>query len=622
MPINAGQNALIAVNMIVPSKSNRTISDASIAEMATSIKKSGVLQPIVVRAIDKTDKYEIVVGERRWRGAKLAGLNAIPAVVGKYTDEEAQAMRIVENLHRSDPTPMEEAEAFGNLRKLLGKNATIEQVATQVGKDGPHVAQRLKLLDLIPEAQKALREQRIGISHGLILAPLEVEVQKDALKWLTYEESTDRRNYGDEHVKSTHTAAALQAYVEREHMLSLEKAPFDVKDATLDKKMGSCLPCPFNTANAASLFPNLKGATCTKPECYFNKTRISIDIKVGDIAKADGRKPYRLGFGDQHANSGKSKVPVDGYLAVNSWDRGPRLVEKGKECKAAVTAVLVYRGKDEDDSEIKAAVGDVTIICPDPQCPTHGSRTGSSGDSAGVRKALKGMAFVKHREGNLKKSQPQRLRWAIFKDLAVRLLKGKYNTDNQDLMLLAAEQASNHLYYDAARDAAKALGYEKPKKEKRFTSRPDWEQLLQKHFKGNPWAWLMAINAAEDIRKEHGRPEGSQLFQIAKAYKVDIGKLRDEIQEADKALVDGMEKRAKEREAKPQKAPKASNAAKRSRVIAGVCRYCKCTDDRACDPPCSWVDKEETVCSNPVCVAKAVEAGVIKKKTKSSAASA
>lgn len=612
----------LLLTSIVPSKTNRKLTNAAVEEMAASIKKEGVLQPIITRvAAGEKEVYEIVCGECRWRGAQVAGLETIPAIVGTYTDEEAQLIQIVENLHRSNPSAMEEASALGHLKNLLGKNATIEQIAAQVGKDASHVAQRLKLLDLIPEAQKALRADHIGTGHALLMAPLQAEQQKVVLKWMIYKEESDANGAFVNCVPSCHSARAVRAFIEREFMLALDKAPFDIHNAKLNQHMGACDNCPHNTANTASLFPDIKGATCTQPDCYFGKVRADIEVKVEVVAKEDGRKPYRLGVCHGYKeNEGKSRIPVDGYLATQDYDDGPRWVEKGNECKATRTAILVFRGTSARLGEnIKAKIGDTALVCPDPKCEKHGHRT--SYGISGTRTPLKGMAFVNRKSANMTKSRPQRLRWAIFKALASELLKKPSPIPGvpsvESLTMLAAEKASVHLIYDAARDAAKALGFEKPKKQERFTSRPDWEKLIADHFKGNPWAWLMAINAAEDIRSDHKKPENSNLFKIAKVYKVDIGKLADEINKADKELISKMSERVKSREAaEKKKQPRKSRAAKRHSIAGGICRYCKCTDDKACTPPCSWVDEAETICSSLSCVEKAIAEGVIKKRKK------
>lgn len=555
----------IRVGDLIPSKTNRSLSESAIAEMAESIKRDGILQPITARI--KDDKTEIVFGECRWRGAMKAGLEVVPVIVRSFTDEEAQAAQIIENLQRTNPSPMDEAESYGNLRKLIGKGATVAQVSAQVGKSEGYIAQRLKLLDLVPEAQKALQADKIGLGHALLIAPLDAEIQKGTIKWLLagQQESFDDRNWND-HIKTVHTVPALKAFIERHFMLELTKAPFDIADAKLYPKMGACTVCPMNTANAQGLFPDQKTATCTLPSCFYEKRNRTIDIKVSEVLEAEDVKVYRLGVGSSHWNEGTGKIKVDGYLASHSYDSGPRLVKKGDDCKTSRTAVLVF--KAQDVKGVNAEVGDVATICTAADCPKHAKQRQGLSEGGADRKALSGMAFVGHKESLLKKSGPERLRFAVYKALVDDLLtippKGPgADAKWSERIGWAAEERAGLLGEDSARDAVKALGlWDKSKKK---ASEMDWGETLAKHFAGKPWSYLLGVLAASDIR--HGDPKDKEnhLFGLARSFKVDIGKLWDGIKKGDKILIDDMTKRAEERaeskaEARKVKANKKSAA--------------------------------------------------------------
>lgn len=616
------------IHSIVPSKTNRTLTSGAVEEMTASIAKDGLLQPITVRP--KGSKFEIVFGECRWRGAGKAGLTAIPAIVRDMSDEEAQREQIIENLHRSNPGPMDEAKSYEGLRKLIGKSATHAVIAAQVGKPEAYVAQRLKLLELIPEAQKALSKEAIGLGHALLIAPLEGDVQAGVVKWLLagFEEAVDidNRGWNEDTIKTIHTVPALRAFIERNFFLALDKAPFDITDAKLNPKMGACTTCPHNTVNATTLFPDhTKKAICTLPSCFYEKRSKALDVKIEEVKKADDLKTvYRLGLGHSSWNEGDGAVKVDGYLARSSYDSGPRLVKLGTECKSTKTAVLVFRGANEDKS-IKAEVGDKTLICDNPNCSKHGKK--SAGAIGGTPKtALKGMAFVNHKAKTLTESREQRVRWAVYKALVGKLLEAKPSKSSivgYDTMIeIAADTALVHLYSDSSRDAAKALGWVKAEGKKSAHSNYEpWGDRFSAFFSDNKFALLFGTLAAEDIRQE--KPKTSRIYRMAAIFKVNVAKIKSEIAKADKELIGGMEERAKAKEKKPKAKAKAlakeqkkvdkavkKIKARRHQVIGGKCKFCKCTEEAACPEGCGWANEAKTVCSTAKCVAKAQAKGM------------
>jgi ParB family chromosome partitioning protein len=146
----------------------KSFDNAALHELAESLKRTGVLQPIVVRRSGQ--QFQIVVGERRWRAAQMAGLARIPAVVREASDAETLELALVENLLREDLNPMEEAEAY---QRLLTEFAwTQEELGQRVGKDRSSVANCLRLLKLPELIQADLRAGRLTMGHARALLSL------------------------------------------------------------------------------------------------------------------------------------------------------------------------------------------------------------------------------------------------------------------------------------------------------------------------------------------------------------------------------------------------------------------------------------------------------------------
>lgn len=165
----------IALDELAPGRyqPRREIDEDALESLAQSIRTQGVVQPLVVR--DVGDGYEIVAGERRWRAAKIAGLEAVPAVVRPVADETAMAVALIENIQREDLNPLEEADALQRLIDECGM--THAACAEAVGRSRAMVSNLLRLTELAPEVQQLLRENRINMGHGraLLGAPQDVQ---------------------------------------------------------------------------------------------------------------------------------------------------------------------------------------------------------------------------------------------------------------------------------------------------------------------------------------------------------------------------------------------------------------------------------------------------------------
>ncbi len=171
----------IELDKIVPNRyqPRREFSDDSIKELAETLDKDGLLQPIVVRE-DGEDQYEIIAGERRYRAAKSLNWETIPAIVNNMNDDQAASLALIENLQREDLNPIDEAKAYTNLMKL--NDLTQAALAKDMGKSQSYVANKLRLLKLDDDVQKALVEGKITARHGRALLNLSDDDQERVLK--------------------------------------------------------------------------------------------------------------------------------------------------------------------------------------------------------------------------------------------------------------------------------------------------------------------------------------------------------------------------------------------------------------------------------------------------------
>jgi ParB family chromosome partitioning protein len=162
----------IAVGSITPNprQPRRTFDEDALEELSASITEVGLLQPVVVRKIGDGN-YELVMGERRWRASQRAGLEYIPAIVRETPDTDMLRDALLENLHRQQLDPLEEAAAYQQLLDDFG--ATHEQLAQKIGRSRPHISNTLRLLNLPPVVQKRVAAGVISAGHARALLSLD-----------------------------------------------------------------------------------------------------------------------------------------------------------------------------------------------------------------------------------------------------------------------------------------------------------------------------------------------------------------------------------------------------------------------------------------------------------------
>lgn len=197
----------------------KSFSEESLAELASSIKQHGILQPLVL--IEEGEKYVIIAGERRWRAAKMAGLLKVPAIVRTEDSQNRLELSIIENAQREDLNPIELATAYVKLKTQF--NMSVKEIAERVGKSEPSVMNTMRLLNLPDDAKKAMVEH--GLSEGVMrpLITAEKSVIEKAVPLIVSEGWSARRVeqfIAANRKKSSFVAVKTDAQVKEEMVLS------------------------------------------------------------------------------------------------------------------------------------------------------------------------------------------------------------------------------------------------------------------------------------------------------------------------------------------------------------------------------------------------------------------
>jgi len=376
---------LIALASITPNPDNprKHYDEQGLKDLTASIRAQGILEPIVVRPDPLRPKtYELVIGERRWRAAKLANLNSIPAIVRTLSDREALEAMVLENLQREDVHPLDEAAGY---RALLDYGAdkqnpshTITSLAERIGKSESYVHARLKLLQLIPVAREAFQRNFLTAGHAVLIARLQPPEQVKALRacWNEFDDAKNVRpaesvKLGDmldldDPFFEFHLLAekGLRTWIQENVNLRLKGVPWNLEDPTLVADAGACTACPKNSLVNPLLFSELAGkgeTVCFDPACYQAKRQAFVRLQLrqdNDRAKqaeAAGTEYGRLrALSEQHTFT--AAVPDQKTLKGGQW-----LPAKKDEC-ADVERGVITKGEN---------AGEVRWICANANCKVH-----------------------------------------------------------------------------------------------------------------------------------------------------------------------------------------------------------------------------------------------------------
>jgi len=396
---------MLALDLIEESKTNprKTFDEKALADLTASVREKGVIVPILVRPVGAT--FEIVAGARRFRAAKKAGREQIPAIISNLADDQALEAQVIENLQRADVHPLEEAEGY---QALITKHKyDVETIAAKVGKSVSYIYQRLKLCELIGPAKKAFLESGITAGHAVLIARLQPADQADAIKLCTAS--------GDEYVHTVRAhvrmhvgVRALAEWIKNNVHMSLDGAPWKKDDATLLPKAGPCTACPKRAGNAPELFDDVqRPQTCTDPSCFNLKLKAHL-AHIADELKASGKKVVKISV---------SWDPEDKTaLGTNHY----RSAAGKKRCTSTVVGFYVDGDKRGKTTDVCTAE-ECKVHRPKSSYSSHSSSSGS-GESEKVREAR-----------IIKEKATERARFEIFG----KVIAGTKSISRQDIELLA-----------------------------------------------------------------------------------------------------------------------------------------------------------------------------------------
>lgn len=226
----------LPVDLIDPSafQPRKYFAEDALRELSDSIRKNGVMQPVVVRV--KGSRYELIAGERRWRASKLARLDYIPVVVKELSDKQALECALIENIQRQDLTPIEEAEGY---RRIMDEFAyTQEEISAELGKSRSHIANMLRLLNLPNDVKKLLDTGQLSMGHARALigeqdaSDLAEEIVRRKLNVRQAEQIIKLRHNPEKNTekktKSAGKAASASAFGRDEDIIALERSLSEV----------------------------------------------------------------------------------------------------------------------------------------------------------------------------------------------------------------------------------------------------------------------------------------------------------------------------------------------------------------------------------------------------------
>lgn len=496
-------------------------------DLTKSIVEQGIMQPVIVRQVDKD--YELMAGSRRVMAAIVAELATIPAILRDVSDGQAIEICVTENLQREDIHELEEAEGYQELLELPGY--TVAAVAIKVGKDESYVYKRLKLLDLIQDAQAAFLKGDMNAEHAVMIARLQPDDQAKALDALFQNDF----GYRDPGEKRARTAASLRRWIADNVMLKISEAKFKTADENLIPGIPSCVNCPKRTGFNRALFNDIKEKDlCTDPVCFAAKTQAHI-AKALSFAEATEKPLVRISsFYETKKHEEGDPLPSKNY----------QIVDRKKKCPSMERAIYTHGDTD---------LGLQVSICRDPKCPVHGKNiAGHSAESDKWRRETE----KRERERRMAKETRRKILAA-----GLAAIKGPMTRALRELAVIGAW---NNLWNEAQKPIASARGWMKEKK--KDGAGTDWDAMVRKgigHMEDIDLdRLLLEITMSKQL--EYYPDSGKdRIMELADLMRVDHKTITESVKKDSEDRVAA--KRKKENKAKRDQRRTAAKSAKESK---------------------------------------------------------
>jgi ParB family chromosome partitioning protein len=486
----------LPVAQLVESSTNprKRYDEASLDELAESIRSQGVLAPLLVREVGP-ERFEIVAGSRRFRAAQRAGVASVPVRIVSLSDAEAIIAQVVENLQRENVHPLEEAHGFRALLDLPDQQYTVAMIAAKAGKNPQYVAARLKLTELIAPVADAFLADRLTLGHALLIAKLPAAQQGEVLK-AAFKPSWGMNGQTDVLIP----VKELAGWIESNLFLDLQSAPFDRTDTALVAEIGACHDCAKRTGANSLLFPESNCDQCLDRDCYKGKL-------AAHIASALRREPKLIQISTNWGTHNNGVLGRGQYVEIMTKASGnghDKNSPERKKCIRMAKAIVV----DGNHS------GYFTDVCADLACEIHHAESRSAREAQERMRAEQGKQDERRKE---ELGVRKRMLAAILERISAPLVKA-------DLELIAREFANRlpqeHRTLLSQRHSPTAINKKQSKQGIEIDG--TLKNLDELGFS----RLLIEMSLLDAAYNVYSRDDGQQVESIAKRHRVNVEKIR------------------------------------------------------------------------------------------------
>jgi ParB family chromosome partitioning protein len=464
-------------------------------ELIESIKAKGIIQPIIVRVHPtKKNAYEVIAGARRRVCAEKAGRETVPAIIRDgLTETDVREIQIIENLHRAEVHPLEEAEGFADLLKFA--HYDIEKLAAKIGKTAGYIAKSMKLADLIKPIKKAWADGQLQRGHVVQFARLTAEQQKHIWDRLTM--------YSQDRVPPI---AELSKIIGEEFFLVIVNAPWSLDDADLVKKAGACAACPKLSRNSPALFDDVgKQDTCTDSACF----TVKLEAFIARAEKQNATIYTRL--------SERQFVNEKGLYGKEKWKKAT------KKCEHAHEGIIV------DGEEL----GKVLSVClVTSGCTTHWSPEARHRDGTGSGETPEAKT-KRLTEAKEKKTEIAKRRAVLVE---VEKKAPEEITELKHLRVIAGA-LWNRTYHDLQVKIVKVKGWAEPGQKQRADETVTEKMATMTRPELARFIMFLALSfqmdeapVDYDYETNERKPGADPLMQFAKEFDVDLKAIEKEFE--------------------------------------------------------------------------------------------